>query len=128
MSIVNYKPEVLQAAVYYWQRRFRMLDWDIAVIFVPRETFHDGDTVADSNTDSRHRQAVIRVTERMELDEGFELDYRNAIAHEFVHVLLWDVPRPGKDGTPQWLFEQTVETIGRGIAALTPWDELSEVS
>lgn len=123
-SIVNYEPALLKAAVHYWQRIFRMQDWNISVLFVLRETFHGDDTVADTNTDSRHRQAVIRVCERLELDEGFALDYRNAIAHEFTHVLLWDIPRPGKDNVPNWLFEQTVEMIGRGIAAMTPWDNL----
>ena len=87
----------LDALLYKWQARLRLLDWDIKAKFVPLNEL-DHETEAHIAYDIYHSEAVISLLHPEQADllgqKLHEYDVDFSLVHELVHLRLADVSDP----------------------------------
>ena len=105
--------EYLGRLLAYWQKRLRLLDWDIDAVY-------DGSLVKNGELGSieyapQHGKATIRVCPKG-LGDGFDipLDEEHTVVHELIHLYFHDF-EPERDSL-QW--ERWEYAINKTAAAL----------
>lgn len=108
------KRPALAPLVRKWQRRLRLLDWDITAQYVD-EPDEDEQWVGNCQCDRNRQRARIRIVEPGH--EGWEpgemgVDFGSVEAvllHELLHVRLWDITQSSGDLLPHE--ERVIETL-----------------
>lgn len=92
---ITMKQDALEECCRWWQKRLRLMDWEIHVLVVRDNDDTMGSNLGCCNVTEQFKLSTIRLQDPIDyLNDRFPYDMEHTLVHEMLHILLWGCKIP----------------------------------